>query len=144
MKSLNLDKGIEEVYRAILRWAEGNEMGIEENSRDKEGFVLKFRKLYTIKQKFSWGLAVFLFFLGIILVGVSENTEPGSPEAFFMSIFPLLIYLIVYFLKKKPKEAVFSFSARAEEGEVLLKSELVPENLEPAKKDLTQLVNKLV
>jgi len=143
MKNLTLNKGMDEIYRAILRWAELNEMGVQENNREKEGFVLKFNKKYRLKQKFSWGLAIFLFFLGAVLATISEE-PPGSPGSFILVILPLFIYLISYFLKKKPKEASFRFVARRDGDDVLLKTELTPEALEPAKTELTQLMNKLI
>ncbi len=144
------EKGIEEVYKSVLRWAEMNEMAISENNRGREKFLVKFTKQYKSKAKFSWGLSVFLFFLGLIIVamGGASNPNPTPEESagyLFLMFLPLGIYIISYFSKKKPKTAEFKITGLKDHNEeVILKVEVSPQDLEDAKAELTHLLNSLV
>ncbi len=151
MKNLIIkQKGVEEVYKTILRWAEVNEMALVNNHRGEDNFLLEFQKEYHPKVKFSWGLAIFLFFLGIVIaaIGGANSGASADPEAstslLVMMLLPLFIYLISYFLKKKPRTVAFKFSAREEGGEVLLKVDVSPQQSEEAKSELTHILNSLI
>lgn len=101
IKNFSCNTDCKTLYKAVLNWCNLNEIDIEKSEGGDDSFTVLGKKSCPSDVKFSWAAAFgWLFFGFILIMAGGRPDDPTNPGVF---IFPLAIYVLVYFIRRRTK-----------------------------------------
>ena len=146
-KKFITNKKIKEVYKDVTNWCSFADIQVIDSDVSDAKFNLKCKKAYPIKSlRFNVKTAVGALIIGSILAFFSSlsKSESSSFASWFLTFFPLGLYLLSCLLNIKEKTVVFEFTGISETSDQSDIHVKISEDWDEAKSELNQLISKLI